>query len=342
MPEPDQKKVKEYIWAKYVDFSAPAEEIDDDLCLRVLEDHFRKTPIAEDGENYYLGILLFETADNHPDRRRSMLAAAKILLEGYRERSGERNWDPIEDRLADLEDMLAKIPEKERAALLEKTAREYAPAEAAAPAEEPEAAAAPGMVLVPAGPFLSGAAKSLRETGAYWIDTFPVTNEEFAAFCQATGYRHPKFWAEGRMRNPRAPVVGISWYDAYKYASWAGKALPSAEQWEKAARGKAGRIFPWGDQIDHNKAVYGQPDATDAVAEVGLCAENVSEYGARDMVGNVWQWTDTWDRQEPEMKVICGGSWCDPVEFLRLDGHLATNPKDKFDNIGFRCIKSAE
>jgi formylglycine-generating enzyme required for sulfatase activity len=198
------------------------------------------------------------------------------------------------------------------------------------------------MMLVPAGPFLSGPARSLRETGAFWMDTFPVTNEQFAAFCQGTGYRHPKFWAEGRMRTPRAPVVGVSWFDAYKYAAWAGKQLPTYEQWEKAARGKAGRIFPWGDQIDHNKAVYGQPEGSDAVAEVGTCPENASEYGLRDMVGNVWEWTDTWDRQDPEMKVLCGGSWVDPVEFLRLDVHLATNPKDKFDNIGFRCVKPAE
>ena len=342
MAEPELKAVKEYIWAKYVDFTRPPAEIDEDAAMKVLEEHFRSTPASADGETYYLGILLFENAENHPEKKKGMVAAAKVLFEAYRQRTGEMDWDAIEDRLADADGFLGKLPEKDQVALLEKARRDHEPAEDAGAASGAEAPAKPGMVLVPSGPFLSGGAKSLKETGAFWVDSYPVSNEEFAAFCQATGYRHPKFWAEGRMRNPRAPVVGVSWFDAYKYAAWAGKALPTFEQWEKAARGKSGRVFPWGDQIDHNKAVYGQNDGTDAVAEVGHCPENVSEYGARDMVGNVWQWTDTWDRQEPEMKVICGGSWCDPVEFLRLDGHLQTNPKDKFDNIGFRCVRPAE
>lgn len=342
MPEPDLKAIKEYIFTKYVDFGNPPEELDEDRAMKVLEEHFRSTPVAADGETYFLGILLFENAENHPERRKQMMAAAKVILESYRQRTNEMDWDAIEDRLGDAETFLAKLPEKERTALVEKAAREWSPAPAAEEPGKEGAPATPGMVLVPAGPFLSGPTRALRETGAYWIDSYPVTNEEFAAFCQATGYRHPKFWAEGRLRGPRSPVVGVSWFDAYKYAAWAGKSLPTFEQWEKAARGRAGRIFPWGEQIDHNKAVYGQPDGSDGVAEVGHCPENVSEYGARDMVGNVWHWTDTWDRQEQEMKVICGGSWCDPVEFLRLDQHLATHPKDKFDNIGFRCVKPAE
>ena len=342
MAEADLKAIKEYIWTKYVDFGHVAAEIDEDDAMKVLEGHFRSVPASVDGENYYLGILLFENAENHPDRRKAMMAAAKVIFEGYRQRSGEQDFEAVEDRLTDAEDFLAKVPEKERQALLEKAAREWAGVEGPAAAEEAPAAQAPGMVLVPPGPYLSGPTKGLKETGSYWVDTFPVTNEQYAAFCQGTGYRQPKFWGEGRFRNPRAPVVGVSWFDAYKYAAWAGKSLPTFEQWEKAARGRSGRIFPWGDQIDHNKAVYGQAEGTDAVAEVGLSGENASEYGARDMVGNVWQWTDTWDRLEPEMKVLCGGSWVDPVEFLRLDQHIATNPKDKFDNIGFRCVKPAE
>jgi formylglycine-generating enzyme required for sulfatase activity len=342
MADPDLKTIKEYVWTKYVDFGHPATEVEDGRAMEILEEHFRTVPASVDGENYYLGILFFENAENHPERRKAMMAAAKVIFESYRKRSGEKDFEAVEDRLLDVDDFLGRLPEKERETLLEKAGKEYAGVEGPAAPAEPEKVQAPGMILVPGGPFLSGPTKSLKETGAYWIDTFPVTNEQFAAFCQGTGYRHPKFWAEGRMRNPRAPVVGVSWFDAYKYAAWTGKQLPTFEQWEKGARGKSGRIFPWGDQIDHNKAVYGQPEGSDAVSEVGHCAENVSEFGALDMVGNVWEWTDTWDRQEPEMKVICGGSWVDPVEFLRLDQHLATNPKDKFDNIGFRCVKPAE
>ena len=341
MADPEVKAIKEYVWAKYVDF-APAGELDEDAAIGVLERHFRATPFSADREIYFLGILLFETAENHPEKRKAMLAAAKVVFELYREKANEKDFDAVEDRLLDVDDALGRLPEKEREALLEKVRRDWAGVEGPAEPAAPEKADVPGMVLVTAGPYLSGPGKTLRETGAYWIDSYPVTNEQFAAFCQATGYRQPKFWTEGRFRTPRAPVVGVSWFDAYKYAAWTGKQLPTFEQWEKAARGKSGRVFPWGDQIDHNKAVYGQAEESDAVAEVGHCPENVSELGARDMVGNVWQWTDTWDRQEPEMKVICGGSWVDPVEFLRLDQHLSTNPKDKFDNIGFRCVKPAE
>ncbi len=340
MADDEVKDIKEYVFAKYVEFGTPARELDEDAAIATLEAHYRQVATSVDGESYFLGILLFENAENHPEKRRQMMARAKLLFERYRERTGERDWDAIEDRLADVDDFLDRLPPAEAKALLEKVEKEYAPVVAPSPEPEPEEPETPGMVMVPAGPFLSGVARSLRETGAYWIDTFPVTNEQYAAFCQTTGYRHPKFWAEGRLREPRAPVVGVSWFDAYKYAAWAGKALPTREQWEKAARGKTGRIFPWGDQIDHNKAVYGQPDGSDGVIEVGRCAENVSEYGARDMAGNVWQWTDTWDAQESEMKVLCGGSWCDPVEFLRLDQALAANPKDKYDNIGFRCVKA--
>jgi formylglycine-generating enzyme required for sulfatase activity len=342
MPDPELKTIKEYVWTKYVDFGHAALEIDDDRAIHVLDQHFRTVPATVDPENYYLGILLFENAENHPEKRKQMMAAAKVIFELYKERSGEVDFEAVEDRLLDVDDFLAKLPERDRASLLEKARKEYVGIEGPAAPAEPEKPKAPGMVLVPPGPYLSGPAKSLKETGSYWIDTFPVTNEQFAAFCQATGYRQPKFWSEGRLRALRAPAVGVSWFDAYKYAAWAGKQLPTFEQWEKAARGKSGRIFPWGDQIDHNKAVYGQPEGADGVAEVGLSEENASEYGARDMVGNVWEWTDTWDKQDPEMKIICGGSWVDPVEFLRLDQHLATNPKDKFDNIGFRCVKPAE
>ncbi len=344
MPEDaaqELKRLKEYVWGKYVDFKTPPLDVDEDEAIALLERHFKDTPLSADAETYYLGILLFENAENHPEKRKTMLARAKVIFERYRDRANEMDWDAIEDRLADASDFLDKVPEAERRPLLDRAEKEFAVVEEepAAPAGK-EVPKVPGMVLVPAGPFLSGPIKSLRESSPYWIDTFPVTNEEYMGFCQATGYRQPKFWAEGRLRHPRAPVVGVSWFDSYKYAAWAGKSLPTREQWEKAARGKSGRIFPWGDQIDHNKAVYGQQDGSDAVSEIGTCPENVSEFGARDMVGNVWQWTDTWDGTEPEMKLVCGGSWCDPVEFLRLDSLLSTNPKDKYDNIGFRCVRA--
>ena len=169
-----------------------------------------------------------------------------------------------------------------------------------------------------------------------------MTNAEFRKFIEATGYRRPKFWTEGRLKEPAAPVVGVSWYDADKFATWAGKALPTAHQWEKAARGFEGRLFPWGNEIEEGMANFGHVDGVDMVCPVEQFEENRSVFGARDLVGNVWEWTRDWDRIEIDMKVILGGSWADPPDFLRCDQHLYANPKDKFDNIGFRCARPAE
>src|SRR5688572_20555050 len=74
MPDPDLKTIKEYVWTKYVDFGHPPAEVDDDRAIEILDEHFRTVPASVDPENYYLGILLFENAENHPERRKAMMA----------------------------------------------------------------------------------------------------------------------------------------------------------------------------------------------------------------------------------------------------------------------------
>ncbi len=91
--------------------------------------------------------------------------------------------------------------------------------------------------------------------------------------------------------------------------------------------------------IDPTRAAYDRPDGTDAIAAVDAPSTNVSPFGLRGTVGNVWEWTNTYDINEKDMIVLCGGSWCDPADFLRLDRHLFAKPKDKFDIIGFRCCR---
>jgi formylglycine-generating enzyme required for sulfatase activity len=338
------KVIREYVWAKYIDY-ASHEDIDDAESLAALEEYHRAHPVAVDGETYYLGILYFELAFAQSEPDLLYLARAKRILERYQDRSGERDWDAIADRIEEATDTLDEVPEDERMALIDKVDVELDEREQVAgeveEVEEEGLEVIDGMVFVPAGAFLSGTANQSKDLKAFWIDQYPVTNAEYRQFVEATGYRSPKFWPEGRLRDPDSPVVGVSWYDAFKYAAFAGKSLPTKDQWEKAVRGTKGNPFPWGEDLVAENVTFGQEDGTDAVAANGAHPENVSEFGVCDAVGNVWEWTESPDPNDSEQRVICGGSWCDPEEFVRADQHLAAYPKDKYDNIGFRCVRVA-
>jgi sulfatase modifying factor 1 len=130
------------------------------------------------------------------------------------------------------------------------------------------------MLRVPGGEFLYGADRHKLSLPEFWIDRTPVTNAEFARFVEATGYRTTaeqtgigcaytgSHWEDIRgadWRHPGGPqtdiqnkadhpVVQVSWADAAAYAEWAGKRLPTEQEWEKAARGTPGGEYPWGNQ----------------------------------------------------------------------------------------------
>jgi formylglycine-generating enzyme required for sulfatase activity len=336
------KKFKEFVWQKYVDYVAPeSESVDEDEALEILEMYFTTVDPEEDPECYYVGILLFELAFQKPDLETLYLAKAKTMLERYRTRTGETDWDVVEDRLEEIEDSLSALGPDERADIfrrvesdLKETGTDRTPQEAIAVIE--------GMVLVPEGEFLAGAAGEPTPCDAFYVDIYPVTNADYKRFIDSSGYRPPKFWSQKRLDDPNAPVVGVSWYDADKYATWAGKVLPTSTQWEKAARGFEGRVFPWGTDLDESFANYGHMDGEDMTTPVEQYPENRSVFGACDLVGNVWEWTRDWDTIEIDMKIVRGGSWTDSAAFLRSDRHLFANPKDKFDNIGFRCVRPAD
>jgi formylglycine-generating enzyme required for sulfatase activity len=339
------KAIQEHIWKKYVE--GAHDDFDEEEALRKLAEFHRTHSAAAAPDTYYLGILYFEMAYERQteEERNLFLARAATILGRYIERTKD-DIEDIVDRLDDARSQVEDLPEAVRKKLLDKVSKELdREADDQKVAEEkalPVFQVVDGMVHVPGGTFLSGTAKAVKETKAFWIDLLPVTNAEYLRFVESTGYRSPKFWTEGRLREPTAPVVGISWYDAFKYAAFAGKSLATKDQWEKAARGKAGRIYPWGDEFIPDNAVHGREDGTDAVESVGKRPGNASEYGVRDLAGNVWEWTESPDPGDPEQRVICGGSWCDPPRFLRCDEHLSAYPKDKYDNIGFRCVRLAK
>lgn len=333
------RKIQEYVYLKYVD---PGDHgsMDEEAALRVLEEHYRKPANADNSECYYVGILLFEHGFEFEDpaKRASHFARARWWLERSRKLSGEA-WDPIDDRLADIvgffEDEGLPLPP-----LAE---------EPATPREAPPAVTLPRevedhgpMVLVAGGPFLFGPEKVERVLPAFYIDKLPVTNRQYGAFCRATGYRWPKYWTDARFNGPEAPVVGVSAADALKYCKWVGKDLPSEEQWEKAARGSDGRIHPWGeDPAGPQHATFGRDPETGGTGPVTASPAGAATCGALDLLGNAWEWTSTTIAEGEGLQVVKGGCFSDPASILRVDLRLEAGAKDKFENIGFRCVKPA-
>jgi len=169
----------------------------------------------------------------------------------------------------------------------------------------------PEMILIPAGEFIMGsdprgaefapADEQPRHTlslPAYYLAKTPVTNRQYLDFVQATGYQPPAYWAGGTFPEgqPDYPVVGVSWYDALAYCRWlasvTGKSytLPSEAEWEKAARGTDGRLYPWGNFWD-GKRCNTRENRRDATTPVTAYPLGASPYGILDMAGNVWEWT---------------------------------------------------
>jgi serine/threonine-protein kinase len=230
------------------------------------------------------------------------------------------------------------------------------PAEPPAP-KQPEATIATKsgeMVLVPAGHFLFGKGKTDASTAAYYIDKTEVTNQAYAQFCQETGHELPADFPQDK---PAFPVVNVTIGDAEAFAKWAGQRLPSAREWEKAARGADGRDFPWGNEADASHANV----ASKSLQAASDFAEFASPYKTLNMIGNAWELVD--DLATPSDRALKdfagkltpaptlsnpwhqarGGSYRFPLLSPDLIWDQTPVPEHwKAPDIGFRCAKDAQ
>ncbi|NCC58436.1 MAG: trypsin-like serine protease, partial [Synergistales bacterium] len=149
------------------------------------------------------------------------------------------------------------------------------------------------LLLVPAGEFEMGDGKDgdnpkhRVHLDAYYIGKYAVTNAQYAKFVRATGHRPPNntIWDDSKFANH--PVVNVSWDDAMAYARWAGCTLPTEAQWEKAARGPKGYVYPWGNSWDPSKLRHGGNRGNGTTASVDAYPGGVSGYGTYQQAGNV-------------------------------------------------------
>jgi serine/threonine-protein kinase len=221
------------------------------------------------------------------------------------------------------------------------------------------------LVYIPAGEFSMGNDSGWNEEkpahmvdlAAFWIDQTEVTNEMYAK-CEQEGSCPLPSNATHFDDSSYAdhPVVYVSWNDANQYCTWAGRRLPTEAEWEKAARGTDGGVYPWGDAIDCSFANYwGEENGcVDDTTTAGNYPEGVSPYGALDMTGNVLEWVNTVfasypydatdgreDSNASGARVLRDGSWNVTAEFSRASRRDWYSPTIRRNYVGFRCAMSA-
>jgi formylglycine-generating enzyme required for sulfatase activity/predicted MPP superfamily phosphohydrolase len=245
------------------------------------------------------------------------------------------------------------------------------------------------MVEVEAGPFTRGSKEGVGDSDerpareiyldAFEIGKYPVTNREFKGFVDDGGYQkeefwtqegwqwrekenisEPLYWHDRKWNGPNFPVVGVNWYEADAFCKWlshkTGKQyrLPSEAEWEKAARGKDGKEYPWGDGFGE-KRCNSDELGLDRTSPVGIFPEGKSPCECLDMAGNVLEWCfDRFDKEyykkspdrnppgpsEGAPRVLRGGSWISPPDDCRCAYRSGARPASRGNNAGVRLARS--
>jgi formylglycine-generating enzyme required for sulfatase activity len=245
------------------------------------------------------------------------------------------------------------------------------------------------MVRIPAGKFWYGCKEQLDsdcdpdeqpgkwiESPEFWVDRTEVTVEAFqrcalANACSTAGLTVP-FWKDeerpswswacnwNRKGREKHPINCVNWNQARTFCEWAGKRLPSEEEWERAARGMDGWKYPWGNagyeetgpvaniadetlarERPRWPAAKGYDDGFYTTAPVGTFPAGSSPEGALDMLGNVWEWTSSWSDADLKYRVARGGSWANAPQLARASNRYRFNPVYRGETFGFRCVSQS-
>jgi len=228
------------------------------------------------------------------------------------------------------------------------------------------------MVAIPGGPFVMGSSENNGRADempqrrvhldGFMIDQVEVTNARYLEFVHATGHRNPPNpYGQGMLVSAQGienlPVVQVTWYDAGAYCRWTKKRLPTEAEWEKAARGTDGRLFPWGnDPPTPDRANFDREwEGAQTLHPVGYLPAGDSPYGIKDMSGNAREWVEDWydadyyghapaaNPSGPEkgiVRSIRGGSWHSPISDIRASARGRGGFALQTHGTGFRCARA--